>query len=298
MSVWSLPALALDEPRNRLYVLTITGQEIVALDAASGKILSRTRFAHDPTPSNIARGRYLFGTATDKRLTKDQWMSCAVCHPDGEADGRQWDLGEGRLDTRSLCGCLEAGPLHFDAHLDEIQDTYEFTRMVMAGQWFVSPNRRHAFFGPPNAGLDPDLDALATYIGSLDHKPSPAPPPEMVALRAEGSSIFRSDRVGCVRCHPAPLFTDSGTRRSDGRYVLHDVGTHVAGEPETLHHLDTPSLLGLYRSAPYLHDGRAKTLEDVFTKYNPEDRHGHTAHLSRDEIRALCEFLRYLQPHE
>jgi DNA-binding beta-propeller fold protein YncE len=291
-------AITLDTARDRLYVLTITGQEIIALDAVTGKVLARTRFADDPTPSRIARGRYLFGTATDKRLTKDQWMSCAVCHPSGEEDGRQWDLGKGRFDTRSLRGCLEAGPLHFDAHLDEIQDTYDFTRIVMAGQWFVSPNRMHPPLGEPNAGLDSDLDALAAYVASLAPREPPAPPPGAAALRVRGKAIFFSDEAGCADCHPAPLFTDSGKRGPDGRYVLHDVGTHLACEPEALRRLDTPSLLGLHRSAPYLHDGRAKTLEEVFSTFNPNDRHGRTSHLSREEIHALCEFLRYLRPHE
>ncbi|NQT13523.1 MAG: PQQ-binding-like beta-propeller repeat protein, partial [Planctomycetes bacterium] len=291
-------AITLDTNRDRLYVLTVTGQEIIALDSTTGKVLARTRFARDPTPSRIARGRYLFGTATDKRLTKDQWVSCAVCHPNGEEDGRQWDLGEGRLDTRSLRGCLKAGPLHFNAHLDEIQDTYDFTRMVMAGQWFVSPERMHPLLGEPNAGLDPDLDALAAYVASLALREPPAPPPNAAALRARGKAIFFSDEAGCANCHPAPLFTDSGKRGPNGRYVLHDVGTRLDCEPETFRRLDTPSLLGLHRSDPYLHDGRAKTLDEVFSTFNPSDRHGRTSHLGRDEIHALCEFLRYLRPHE
>jgi DNA-binding beta-propeller fold protein YncE len=111
----------LDTSRGRLYLLTVTGQEIVTLDTQSGEVLQRTRFTHDPTPAAIARGRYLFGTATDPRLTKDQWMSCAVCHPDGDQDGRQWDFGSGPLDTVSLRGCLDTIPLHVTAHLDEIR---------------------------------------------------------------------------------------------------------------------------------------------------------------------------------
>jgi len=289
-------AIVLDTSCNRLYVATVTGQEIVALDSTSGRVVGCTRFAHDLTPPRIARGRYLFGTATDKRLSKDRWMSCAVCHPNGEEDGRQWDLGEGRLDTRSLRGCLQAGPLHFDAHLDEIQDTYEFTRTVMAGQWFVSAERMHPLLGEPNAGLNPDIDALAAYVASLAPRRPPVPLPGTAALRDQGKAIYFSEEVGCADCHPPPRYTDSGKRQPDGRYLLHDVGTRLDSEPETLRRLDTPSLLGLHRSDPYLHDGRAKTLEEVFNKFNPGDRHGRTSHLSREEIRALCEFLRYLRP--
>jgi hypothetical protein len=60
--------------------------------------------------------------------------------------------------------------------------------------------------------------------------------------------------------------------------------------------IDTPSLIGLRRSDPYLRDGRAKTIEEIFTKYNREDKHGRTSHLNEQQIMALAEFLRYLVP--
>ena len=289
-------ALVLDDAGRRLFLLTITGQEIVTLDAATGDVLDRTRFAQDPTPQSIAWGRYLFGTATDKRLTKDRWMSCAVCHPDGDADGRQWDFREGPLDTRSLRGCLQTAPLHLDAHLDEIQDTYGFTRMVMGGQWFVPRWRMHRWLGDSNAGLDPDLDALAAYIGSLAPRNPPAPPPESAPLIEKGREVFFSNKTGCADCHPPPWYTDSGKRNGDGQFVLYDVGTRPATSQQQ--EFDTPSLLGLRRSEPYLHDGRAQTLEEIFTEFNPQDRHGRTSHLKKEDIRALVEFLRYFNPPE
>jgi DNA-binding beta-propeller fold protein YncE len=287
--------IVLDASRMRLYVLTITGQQIVSLDARTGDVLSRMRFTHDPTPQKIARGRYLFGTATDKRLTKDQWMSCAVCHPDGGQDGRQWNFGSGPLDTTSLRGCLQTSPLHITGHLDEIQDTYDFTRLVMAGQWFVPRQVMHEYLGESNAGLDPDLDALAAYIASLPRRKPPEPPTELVAVIERGRDIFFSKKTGCSSCHPPPLYTDSGKYTDEGRFVLHDVGTYLPSDRKQYQQLDTPSLIGLCRSEPYLHDGRARTLEEIFTKFNPEDRHGQTSHLSKEEIHALVEFLRFLK---
>ncbi len=321
--------IALDLQRKRLYVLTLTGQEIVTLDASSGRILSRTKFAQDPTPAKIARGRYLFGTATDQRITKDQWMSCAVCHPDGDEDGRQWDLGEGPLDTRSLRDCLKTPPLHVTGHIDEIQDTFQFTRMIMAGQWFVPLSELNDPLGPSNAGKESDLDALAAYIASLTHRKTAGPgrasepsgSPSTVTplsrfgrgtggegtnrrngdtvlvrrLIARGKKLFFSPQTGCAKCHPPPWYTDSGTRDSAGRFLLHDVGTRLSGHSPSLARLDTPSLVGLRRSEPYLHHGQARSLEEVLTRYNPQDRHGRTSHLSPDDIRALAEFLRSLE---
>ncbi|UCG56663.1 MAG: PQQ-binding-like beta-propeller repeat protein [Phycisphaerales bacterium] len=287
--------IVLDSTRRRLYVITITGQEILTLDARTGDVLSRTRFTNDPTLPEIARGRYLFGTATDKRLTKDQWMSCAVCHPNGDQDGRQWDFGDGPLDATSLRGCLRTSPLHVTGHLDEIQDTYDFTRLVMAGQWFLPREEMQEYLGRSNAGLDPDLDALAAYIAHLVPRRYPKLSTESAELIEKGKEIFFSRQANCASCHPPPLYTDSGKRTAGGAFVLHDVGTRLATEDKRHQRLDTPSLIGLRRSEPYLHDGRAGTLEEVLTKYNPGDKHGRTSHLSNEDIRALAEFLRSIQ---
>jgi len=288
--------VALDASRGLLYVLTLTGQEIVTLSARTGKIRSRLRFAHDPTPSKIARGRYLFGNATDTRLTKDQWMSCAVCHPDGDVDGRQWDFGEGPLDTHTLRGAVACAPLHYTAHLDEIQDTYDFTRQIMAGRWFVQKHEINDYLGVSNAGYSRDLDALAAYIENLVPKQPPSPPSEALAAIEKGRRIFFSEKAGCAVCHPPPLYTDSGQKDIRGNFIRHNVGTWKESEDETLQSLDTPSLFGLRQSEPYLHDGRAQTLESVFTHHNPADLHGHTSHLNESNIRCLSEFIRYLAP--
>ncbi|MHC5075564.1 MAG: hypothetical protein ACYTFM_03955, partial [Planctomycetota bacterium] len=290
--------IVLDQQKRRLYVMTITGQKIIVLDAETGNVISSTRFANDHTPSEIARGRYLFGTATDKRLTKEQWMSCAVCHPDGREDGRQWDFGDGPLDTRSLRGCIKTKPLHVTAHLDEIQDTYRFTRMVMAGQWFVPHETMNNYLGKPNSGLDPDLDALAAYIESLEPKKPPDPPSELLGIIEKGREIFFDKETDCARCHPPPFYTDSGMHDAEGYFIKHDVGTRLQTEGKEHQKLDTPSLLELRRSEPYLHDGRAKTLKEVFRKYNPKDKHGKTSHLDDSQISTLVEFLRYLDHPE
>jgi DNA-binding beta-propeller fold protein YncE len=288
--------IVLDASRGLLYVLTLTGQEIVTLSARTGEVQTRLQFAHDSTPSQIARGRYLFGNATDQRLTKDQWMSCAVCHPDGDVDGRQWDFGSGPLDTMSLRGCLQRIPLHITGHLDEIQDTYDFTRLTMAGRWFVRKQNINEYLGPSNARYSKDLDALAAYIESLTPKRSPAPPYEVLPVIEKGRKIYLSKKSGCATCHPPPYYTDSGQKDTHGNFIRHNVGTWKEGEDEDLQSLDTPSLLGLRQSEPYLHDGRAPTLVSVFTHHNSKNQHGHTSNLSDDDIHCLSEFLRYLDP--
>ena len=54
---------------------------------------------------------------------------------------------------------------------------------------------------------------------------------------------------------------------------------------------------GIYRTAPYLHHGKAKTLQDVLTTFNKDDKHGKTSQLSEAELDDLVVFLKAL-PYE
>lgn len=91
--------------------------------------------------------------------------------------------------------------------------------------------------------------------------------------------------AGCADCHAGAAFSDSESG------IRHDVGTASAGSGQrlggALDGFDTPTLRGLWRSAPYLHDGSAPTLRDVLTTRNPGDAHGRTSGLSTSDLDAL-----------
>lgn len=127
-----------------------------------------------------------------------------------------------------------------------------------------------------------ELDAVRAYLRSLEPERSPflLPDGEMSEKSKRGKVIFESPRTHCAACHPAPLFTD---------LRLHNVGTHRA--PELPSDFDTPALVEVWRTAPYLHHGDAVTLKDVLTSFNPQQLHGKTAHLTAEEIDALVEYL-------
>jgi cytochrome c peroxidase len=95
-----------------------------------------------------------------------------------------------------------------------------------------------------------------------------------------GRRLFLDPARGCVHCHGGPALTISG--RSAERSVF-DVGT---GKD-----VDTPTLLELWDTAPYLHDGRAATLHDVLTTHNRQDRHGKTSDLDAGQLADLANFL-------
>src|SRR5690606_32063529 len=144
--------------------------------------------------------------------------------------------------------------------------------------------------GDPKAGLNEDLDALAAYVTSLDKIPrSPFRNSDgsLTEAAVAGEQIFTD--LGCDSCHSGDDYTNS----IDG--VAYDVGTmtelsggRLGGD---LLGLDTPTLLGIWQTAPYLHDGSAETLLDVLTTRNQDDLHGVTSTLSELELQQLVAYL-------
>ena len=87
----------------------------------------------------------------------------------------------------------------------------------------------------------------------------------------------------CVTCHFPPLYTDR---------KRHDVGTKFPFDRES--RFDTPHLSNIYDSSPYLHNGIAETLEEIWTRYNPNDTHGVTNDMTKDQLNDLIEYLKTL----
>ena len=66
------------------------------------------------------------------------------------------------------------------------------------------------------------------------------------------------------------------------------------GPTDTESEFDTPALDNLYDEAPYLHDGRAMTLEEIWTKYAEDDTHGVVNDLNKRQLNDLMEYLKAL----
>jgi YVTN family beta-propeller protein len=250
------------------------------------------------------RGKILFNTA-NYPLSQRRWIACASCHPDGHHDGRTWQNPEGLRKTTALFGVAHTHPLHWSADRDEVQDfEYTIRSPLMAGRGLLpGPIQRKRGFEKVElkeklSGRSKDLDALAIYTNSFEfiHLSPHIPAPGKLSPAAErGKKLFFSKEVGCAKCHSGPYYTDSTLKEP---YNLHDVGTGDEDKSERMgKKYDTPSLLGIYRTPPYLHHGKAKTLHDVLTTCNKNDRHGKTSHLKPNEIDDLVEFLRSL-PYE
>ncbi len=225
--------------------------------------------------ADVLQGKRIFYHAGDPRMSAEGYLSCATCHLDGDQDGRVWDFhgrGEGLRNTTSLRGRAGTaqGNVHWSGNFDEIQDFEHDMRGPFGGSGFLSESEfalAPTPLGPPKAGLDADLDALAAYVASLGHDHLPRSPYReangaMTPAALQGQGIFLSE--GCSDCHGGAEYSDSRL----GSALLHDVGTlrtssgFRLGEPLT--GIDTPSLLGVWDTAPYFHDGSAAELADVF----------------------------------
>jgi YVTN family beta-propeller protein len=278
---------------SRAYVNNVLAGTLSVVDTALFTVVQTITTTTLPADDPLLAGQRLFNTSDDDRMGQDQWMSCATCHFDGESDGRTWQLGfAGPRNTPSLAGLAQTYPLRRSGEWDEAADSEFAIRMdsfgtgLVTGPMLCSVSPPDCASFPPHAGLSADLDALAAYLDSL---PMPLHPDHLAGEpladdALAGQVLFLSPELGCAGCHPPPLYTDN---------ALHDVGTATAAE-RVGPAFNTPSLRGLYDSAPYFHDGSAPSLAAAITRPSPAGEHDVSALLSAPLIEQLVAFLSVL----
>jgi DNA-binding beta-propeller fold protein YncE/cytochrome c peroxidase len=304
------PRASVLAPNKRLFVQGSLSRDILVYDVSAqldrfdkgSPVLLQTIAAtsSEKLAPEVLAGKRIFHDSEDVRMANEGYVSCGVCHFEGIDDGRVWDFterGEGLRNTVALLGRKGTahGRLNWSGNLDEIQDFEHQIRELFGGTGFMldetlNAGTRNQPLGDAKAGQSAELDALAAYVASLEHvNPSPYRNADgsLSADGVAGRAIFA--RLGCDFCHGGAEFTDSA------RGSLHDVGTVTdasglrAGEP--LFGIDTPTLLGVWETAPYLHDGSAPTLRDVLTGKNPDDLHGYVSSLSSTELDQLVAYV-------
>ncbi|MQG36792.1 MAG: hypothetical protein FI719_00355 [SAR202 cluster bacterium] len=231
-------------------------------------------------------GKKIFNSAEEPMLSTDNWISCATCHFDGMMDARTW-LGfpDGPRNTPSLLGVSRTLPIHWSGDLDELQDVEITIRDIQVGDGLIN-GEAHDTLGVAHTGMSPQLDALASYLALLEF---PSSPNVSDASDLElGKLTFKS--LGCDGCHVPPLFTDR---------QLHDVGTGDEVLEKNNHgrgtNFDTPSLIGVWMTAPYFHDGSAQTLEEVL---RTGDVHNVFQQLTNEELNSLIDYMKALSMND
>ncbi len=203
----------------------------------------------------------------DGRRSLDQWYSCHSCHYEGGANAEPMDTkNDGTTRTfktvPSLVGVTHTGPWTWHGWQKSLDDA-------------VRVSMTETMLGPsPTAD---EAKALTAFLDTLDN-----PPSSYVGEIDRGKSVFHSAAAGCANCH-------SGDRFTDGE--IHDV---QLGSPSDVYQgFNTPSLVGVGRRVRWLHDGRAKSLEDLLTgPHSPERVSG--GKITDDERRALVDYLKTL----
>lgn len=204
-------------------------------------------------------------------------LSCQSCHTHGDSDYARHNIGSHEMAaTLSAMGVADTAPYLRDASYPRLRDLYAITTELF-----------HGF--PYDPGWNRG-EAASAYIRSLTLPPPPdaidGTTDTQMARQRRGHAVFID--AGCVHCHPPPAFTNLAHHPQHWLFPRSDRG---AGPSPVL---DTPSLVGLWRSAPFLHDGRAENLWTLLTTHNPGDRHGRTAHLTDTQRADLITFLKSL----
>ncbi len=199
------------------------------------------------------------------------WQSCASCHPgDGRVDALNWDLlndGIGNPKNNKSMLLTHRTPPSMSSGVRE------------TGEMAVRAGIRHILFTVQPESVAESIDA---YLKALRPVPSPHLVKGQLSPAAQrGHKIFNDTQVGCATCHPPTLFTDLNH---------YDVGTASALD-QGVREFDTPTLVEVWRTAPYLHDGSAVTLKELFTQRNAGDRHGATSHLTPQQLDDLVAYL-------
>jgi YVTN family beta-propeller protein len=177
----------------------------------------------------------------DATLCLQHWQSCASCHPDARSDSLNWDLINDGFGS----------PKNSKSHLYSMQTPPAMATGIRAN----APVAVRAGFKYIEFLSQPEAcaEAVDAFLTSL----TPTPSPYLVngalsAAATRGQAHFETR--GCAQCHSGPYLTDG---------QKHDLGTATAREPGVL--FDTPTLREIWRTAPYLHDGRAATVREVIT---------------------------------
>lgn len=286
-------------------------------------------------PALVALGQQLF---FEPRLSRDNDLSCASCHAPhlGFADGRRLALGHqaavGPRHTPHLMGVahVPTGALMWDGRAVDLerQATMPITHpLEMAidlptllqrlGSDPAYVQRFRQVFGDDAVTVERIGQALAGFQRTLQAPRSrfdqfiEGQRDALTVAELRGLHLYRT-RARCMNCHSGPEFTQHefhqigisflGQRREDkGRQV-------VTGRAEDLGSFRTPSLRGVARTAPYMHQGSLATLRNVLDTYNegmvqPPKREPplpgpspliQRLQLSRDELNDLEAFLKTL----
>ena len=201
----------------------------------------------------------------DAAYCYQNWQSCNGCHPgDARTDAMNWDLMNDGIGNPKNCKSLLYSHVTPPSMISGIRANAELA--VHAGFKFIQ-----------FSDIDPYLlGCVDSYLKSLRPLPSPYLVNGTLSEKAiRGRKVF--EKLSCEECHNGPYYTD---------LQMHRIGENIENEAGW----DTPTLIEVWRTAPYLFNGRAATLKEVFSVY----KHDIHDKVTERDIEELVEYLNSL----
>ncbi len=226
----------------------------------------------DLSASPELRGEMLFN---DGSKCFQQWQSCASCHPDGIIDGLNWDLLNDGIGNPKQSKSL---------YLSGITPPTMITGIRRDMQHCNRAGFRHIQF---TTVTEEEAKCIDAYVMAMRQQVSPYARAKNAEAIARGKVIFEDPaKADCAACHKQEYaFTAAVDPNDATKTPLYDVGL---GTRDMMgRKFDVPTLREVWRTAPYLYDGRARTMREVLTTWNPADQHGVTSELSEAELNDL-----------
>ncbi len=275
--------IALSPDGSILYVANRLDDTISVIDTATRKVARTIEVGGPAELTPQRRGEQLF---FDARFAFHGGFSCANCHIESTFDGLQWDLepdgfGKDIVDNRLLEDIDGTEPFKWNGGNPDLETE-------------CGPRTEKYFYRSQSYSPE-ELGDLVSYIKSIRPRPNRyrLPNGELSAAQERGKDIFERTRRKdgapipetnqCAFCHAGRHYTNQ---------TQVDVGSGKWSDRSPI--IDVPQLTNIALTAPYLHDGSARSLEEIWTVFNPKDTHGVTNDLAKDELNDLIEYLKTL----
>lgn len=282
--------------------------------------------ADDPvTPAKVNLGRDLF-YATE--LSRDHEHSCASCHSLSASfcdPGNHWSFGvDGRHGVRNASPIVNEAydtAFFWDGRAPSLEaqalvpifsnvelDNDSATVVAALNKNSLYPNLFEEAFGDNSITMTRISQAIATFERTLISGSSAydqfreGNSSALSAAAKRGFTLFTSSAANCIACHRGINFTDNGYHSTGLDFQYPDGGReNVTHNPDDNGKFRTPTLRNIALTAPYMHDGRFNTLEQVLEQYNKGGFHNPTQdtlirplHLTQAQMEDIVAFLESL----
>lgn len=275
--------IALSPDGKRLYVANRMDDTIGVIDTATDSVIKTFDLGGPRRVTRLRHGEQLFYSAA---FAFQGQFGCANCHIDATIDGLQWDLepdGFGRdiVDNRSIEDLAGTAPFKWNGKNPDLPTE-------------CGPRTEKYIFRSQSYN-EKELADLTLFVASIPARPNRyrRRDGQLTAEQMRGKVIFERARYKSGR--PIPRHNQCGYCHRGPKYTNQKLAYSGTFRPtDNSEMLDVPHLINVAYSAPYLHDGSAATLEDLWTAFNPNDAHGVTSDLTGDEIHDLVAYLKSL----